>query len=253
MSVFKQHSARKIDTKDNIGLNYPSVDCRFCFAIFLASLCALSLAACGNQAPSLEEVEEAIVEGNVTLEDALSKGWVTQEWADEYIEKNAVPAVSKLEAHAIDDFTTQTLDGDTFTKDDISGVTFLGFIDPTTEEGKSFYQELIAGYDGVKEAGADILVIVKGEDGRDLFEDAPFQVILYNEEMSSAMKDQADMVANLPATGAWYGNGSILSSWSLMVSKDELADSALKYMGNSDEANETSTVAPTTSEQEQGE
>ena len=67
------------------------------------------------------------------------------------------------------------------------------------------------------------------------------------------MKDQADMVANLPATGAWYGNGSILSSWSLMVSKDELADSALKYMGNSDEANETSTVAPTTSEQEQGE
>ena len=135
------------------------------------------------------------------------------------LKKNAVPAVSKLEAHAIDDFTTQTLDGDTFTKDDISGVTFLGFIDPTTEEGKSFYQELIAGYDGVKEAGADILVIVKGEDGRDLFADAPFQVILYNEEMSSAMKDQADMVANLPATGAWYGNGSILSSWSLMVFK----------------------------------
>lgn len=219
-------------------------------AIFLASLCTVSLAACGNQGPSLEEVEEAIVEGNVTLEDALSKGWVTQEWVDEYIEKNAVPAVSKLEAHAINDFTTQTLDGNTFTKDDISGITFLSFIDPATEEGKNFYQELEASYDGVKEAGADILVIVKGEDGGDLFADAPFQVILYNEEMSSAMKDQADMVANLPATGAWYGNGSILSSWSLMVSKDELVDSALKYMKNSDEANEMSAAVPIISEQE---
>ena len=219
-------------------------------AIFLASLCTVSLAACGNQGPSLEEVEEAIVEGNVTLEDALSKGWVTQEWVDEYIEKNAVPAVSKLEAHAINDFTTQTLDGNTFTKGDISGITFLSFIDPATEEGKNFYQELEASYDGVKEAGADILVIVKGEDGGDLFADAPFQVILYNEEMSSAMKDQADMVANLPATGAWYGNGSILSSWSLMVSKDELVDSALKYMKNSDEANEMSAAVPIISEQE---
>lgn len=219
-------------------------------AIFLASLCTVSLAACGNQGPSLEEVEEAIVEGNVTLEDALSKGWVTQEWVDKYIEKNAVPAVSKLEAHAINDFTTQTLDGNTFTKDDISGITFLSFIDPATEEGKNFYQELEASYDGVKEAGADILVIVKGEDGGDLFADAPFQVILYNEEMSSAMKDQADMVANLPATGAWYGNGSILSSWSLMVSKDELVDSALKYMKNSDEANEMSAAVPIISEQE---
>lgn len=219
-------------------------------AIFLASLCTVSLAACGNQGPSLEEFEEAIVEGNVTLEDALSKGWVTQEWVDEYIEKNAVPAVSKLEAHAINDFTTQTLDGNTFTKDDISGITFLSFIDPATEEGKNFYQELEASYDGVKEAGADILVIVKGEDGGDLFADAPFQVILYNEEMSSAMKDQADMVANLPATGAWYGNGSILSSWSLMVSKDELVDSALKYMKNSDEANEMSAAVPIISEQE---
>ena len=57
-------------------------------AFFLAAVCALSLAACGSQKPSLDEVEKAISEGNVTVEDALEKGWVTQEWADEYRAQN---------------------------------------------------------------------------------------------------------------------------------------------------------------------
>ena len=48
-------------------------------AIFLSAVCTLSLTACGSQKPSLDEVEKAISEGNVTVEDALEKGWVTQE------------------------------------------------------------------------------------------------------------------------------------------------------------------------------
>jgi len=60
--------------------------------MFLTAACALSLAACGTQKPSLDEVKQAIAEGTVTLEDAVGKGWVTQEWADEYLEENSVPA-----------------------------------------------------------------------------------------------------------------------------------------------------------------
>ena len=53
------------------------------FAIIIAAAaCALALAACAPQTPTLDEVEKAIAEGNVTLEDALDKGWVTQEWVD---------------------------------------------------------------------------------------------------------------------------------------------------------------------------
>ena len=50
----------------------------------IAALCMVSLTACGSKKPSLEEVEKSIAEGNVTVEDALEKGWVTQEWVDDY-------------------------------------------------------------------------------------------------------------------------------------------------------------------------
>ena len=45
------------------------------------ALC-LTLSACGSKAPSPEEVEAAIRDGSVTVEDALDKGWITQEWAE---------------------------------------------------------------------------------------------------------------------------------------------------------------------------
>lgn len=86
-------------------------------AMFLMAACALSLAACGTQKPSLDEVKQAIAEGTVTLEDAVGKGWVTQEWADEYLEENSVPAADKGEAGAIGAFSTTTLSGDEFTRE----------------------------------------------------------------------------------------------------------------------------------------
>lgn len=86
-------------------------------AILLAMACAFSLAACGNQTPSLDEVEQAIERGSLTLEDAVDQGWVTQEWADAYVEQRSVPASSKTEAGAIGTFTTTTLSGEEFTRE----------------------------------------------------------------------------------------------------------------------------------------
>ena len=47
-------------------------------ALGLAALLTLSLAACGEKAPSLEEVEQAIEAGTLTVEDAQDKGWWTR-------------------------------------------------------------------------------------------------------------------------------------------------------------------------------
>ena len=66
-------------------------------ALGLAALLTLSLAACGEKAPSLEEVEQAIEAGTLTVEDAQDKGWVDQAWVDDYWEARTVPAVDKIE------------------------------------------------------------------------------------------------------------------------------------------------------------
>ena len=60
-------------------------------ALGLTTVMALSLAACGEKAPSREEVEQAIEAGTLTIEDALEKGWIDQTWVDDYTEKNSVP------------------------------------------------------------------------------------------------------------------------------------------------------------------
>ena len=97
-------------------------------AILVALLCAASLAAtltaCTNK-PTQEEVEQAIADGSVTVEDAVEKGWVTQEWAEEYQESLSVPAIDKVAYHAIGEFMTQTMSGEEFTRDDVADVTFL--------------------------------------------------------------------------------------------------------------------------------
>ena len=111
-------------------------------AIGLAVVMTISLTACGEKDPSLEEVEQAIEAGTLTVEDALDKGWVDQAWVDGYIEANSVPAGDKMEANKVEDFTTSTLDGMEFTKADLGGVVFFAFADPASEGVQEFYNDL---------------------------------------------------------------------------------------------------------------
>ena len=197
--------------------------------ILLAAVCALSLAACGNQKPSLDEVEKAISEGSVTVEDALEKGWITQEWADAYIEQQSVPAVSKTEAGAIGEFTAATLSGEEFTWEQMAGVTLFVFLDPADPDAKDFYQALADSYDAVKENGAEILVCTKSEDGNELFKDAPFPVILYSDSLKTATESHREMIEGMPNTASWCVNGSFYSAWFSSVEAKDLADSAASF------------------------
>lgn len=208
--------------------------------IFVAAVCALSLAACGSQKPTQDEVEQALEEGTITLEDAVDKGWVTQEWADDYIEERSVPAADKIQAGAIGDFSTTTLSGETFTREQLGDVTLLAFLDPADPDAAAFYQALADGYEGVKESGAEILVCTKSEEGNELFAEAPFPVILYNDSLQAAVASHKEMIEGMPNSASWCVNGSFYSAWFSSVESAELADTAASFVSMQKEMTEES-------------
>lgn len=190
---------------------------------------SLTLAACGSKAPSLEEVEAAIRDGSVTVQDALDKGWVTQEWADSYWAENSVPAADKVAYNKVGEFETQTVEGDTFVNQDIPGTTFLVFLDPEDAGAADFYAELVNAVEEVRSAGADIVVCSKGDMKADLFQDAPFAVVEYNDSMKTALVQNDEMASGVPCVGVWYVNGSLISAWISQVDAEELVDSAASF------------------------
>ena len=194
------------------------------------ALC-LTLSACGSQAPSQEEVEAAIEDGSITVEDALNKGWVTQEWVDSYMEENTVPAADKMAVNKVGEFETKTVTGDTFTNQDIPAVAFMVFLDPEDAGAQAYYDELVKAVEDVRAAGADIVVCSKGGMDAELYQDAPFSVVEYNDSMKAALAQNDGMASGIPCVGVWYVDGSLISAWSSEVDAASLADSAASFAG----------------------
>lgn len=189
----------------------------------------LTLTACGSKAPSLEEVETAIHDGSVTVQDALDKGWITQEWADNYLEENSVPAADKVTYNKVGEFETLTMEGDTFVNQDLPDTTFLVFLDPEDAEAADFYAELVNAVEGIRSAGGDIVVCSKGDMKAELFQDAPFAVVEYNDSMKTALAQNDEMASGAPCVGVWYVNGSLISAWTSQIDAEELVDSAASF------------------------
>ena len=201
-------------------------------ALGLAAAMGVSLSACGGSQPGLEEVEQAIEAGTLTIENALDKGWIDQAWVDAYQEENSVPAASKMETNMVGDFTTTTLSGEDFTREQLGDVVFFAFLNPNAEGTQTFYDALAEGYDGVAENGADIVVCTKSESGNELFAEAPFPVILYNDSLKAAIGGNSGMVEDeeTPNTASWYVNGSFLSAWYSSADAEELPASAAAFV-----------------------
>lgn len=201
-------------------------------AFGLSLALALTLTACGEKQPSQDEVEQAIEAGTLTVEDALSRGWVDQAWVDAYEEANSVPAGSKMEANVLGEFTTNTLSGETFTKADLGSVVFFAFVNPSDPDAETFYQALKDAHEGVTENGAAIVLCTKSESGNELFTDAPFPAILYNDSLKTAMGSNSSMVEDeeVPNTGSWYANGSFLSAWIHATDGTELVESSASFV-----------------------
>ena len=201
-------------------------------ALGMGAAIALSLTACGEKQPSQEEVEQAIEAGTLTIEDALDKGWVDQAWVNAFQEKNSVPAASKMETNMVGDFTTVTLSGEEFTREQLGDVVFFAFLDPSAEETQAFYDALTTSYDSVVENGADIVVCTKSESGSELFAGAPFPVILYNDSLKAAIGSNSSMAEDeeMPNAASWYVNGSFLSAWYSTVDGEDLPESAAAFV-----------------------
>lgn len=197
------------------------------------------LTACGSKAPSQEEVEAAIRDGSVTVEDAVEKGWVTQEWADDYLQENTVEAADKVTYNAVGDFTTETLDGETFTRENLPDTAFVAFLDPADDGTAAFYEALTAAADDVRAAGADILVCNKGDMDDALFQDAPVTVVSYNDSMREALAQNDEMASGLACTGVWCVNGSLISAWLSQVEAQDLIDSAASFVEMTQETGDT--------------
>ena len=193
----------------------------------LAAAMALSLAACGEKRPSQEDVEQSIEAGTLTIEDALDQAWV-----DAYYEENSVPAASKTESNMVGDFATTTLSGEAFTREQLGDVVFFAFLDPEAEGTQVFYNALAEGYGGVAENGAEILACTKSGTGSEMFADAPFPVILYNDSLAAAVGSNRSMVEDgeMPNVASWYVNGTFLSAWYSAVDAEELPASAAAFV-----------------------
>lgn len=205
-------------------------------AIALA-LC-LTLSACGSKSPSLEEVEAAIQDGSVTIQDALDKGWISQEWADNYLEENSVPAADKIAINKVGEFETEAVTGDSFTNQDLPNTAFMVFMDPEDADAAAYYDELVRAVDGVRSAGADIVVCSKGSLDTQMFQDAPFPVVSYNDSMKAALAQNDEMASDIPCVGVWYVDGSLVSAWSSTVEAKDLADSAASFVSMNEETSD---------------
>lgn len=212
--------------------------------ILIAAACMTSLTACGSGKPDLEEVEKAIAEGNVTIEDAFEKGWVSQEWVDAYYDENAVDAANKSEVYSLGEFSAQTISGETYTSDDLAGVTYFAFFDPSNAE--DYFRKLCDANDAVEKNGGKILAFSMSEIETDVFKDAPFQILFYNDSVGKALPDGTDefikeIVNELYFTGSWFADGYFQTAWNSAVDEEELAQTAKNLtddLAGKDDSNE---------------
>ena len=216
-------------------------------ALGLTAVLALSLSACGKKEPGTAEIEQAIGAGTLTIEDALNKGWVDEAWVETYLETHSVPASDKIEAYRVGDFTTTTITGEEFTQAQVQDVTLFAFVDPETEGALSFFEEMCAAAPAVEEAGAGLLLCVKGTTPTDLFSGAPFPVILLNDSLQNAMGFNSETVEDpdLLNTASWYVSGTFLSSWYASLTREGLAEDARTFVTVAAQMRETSETGGT--------
>lgn len=220
--------------------------------LLLICAMALSLGACGNKAPTLEDVEEAISTGVVTVEDALEKGWVDEQWVKDYNAKkaeDAVPASNKLQSNMLGEFSTQTMEGNSFTNKDLSTVTFIAFLNPRDDMAKEQYAIIESKYEDILAADGEVLIVNTSGEKSDFFANAKFSVVYYNDSVKTALGNLVDMVKVDGFSGSWNVNGSFLSAWSMKLDAEGIMvtlDSMWEMLEGSDNNSDNSTTAAIT-------
>jgi len=223
---------------------------KFMIMILMGAL-VLSLAACGDSKPSVEEVKAAIENGTVTVEDAMEKGWLTSDDIASIDMGESIPAENKLTANMLGDFQTSTLDGKIFTNKDLSNFTYLAFINPNSENAKECINVLTEKYDEIKNANAEVIIFLIDFDNTENAEntettettetnedsqisqenvdleslqalkDLDISVLQYNDSVKNALGANADMVKSDGFTGTWNVGGAFPLAWSMKIDMED--------------------------------
>lgn len=192
---------------------------------------ALSVAACGSGKPSDKDILAALDEGTITIDSAMEKGWIDQAWIDKNLE--VVPAADKTSANAMGAFTAEDLNGNKYVSDQEGKSTLFAFFDPASATGMEQMNALERKYAEIKETGADVLGIMMGEKTEDM--QFSFPVVIFNDEMKTAMGTAAEMVEGVEFTGVWNVNGAFLSSWASVIDEEEIIETAKSFVQMRDE------------------
>ena len=127
---------------------------------------------------------------------------------------------------------------------------FFAFSTSASEGVQELYNALVQAYEGVTANGAGLVLCTKSEEGNELFADAPFPVILYNDSLKAAVGKNSVMIEDEETanTASWYVNGSFFSAWSLEVEAEDLVESAASFVEMSEDkglsGSETSATTP---------
>lgn len=215
--------------------------------LLLIAAMSFTMSGCQEQKPSLDEVSEAIENGTLTIDDALSKGWIDQAWVDQRYEENSVPASNKLTSNLIGDFEIETLSGEALKKADLNSLTYFAFLDPSSDNADTIKDILVNAYPDVKENGGDILLILM-KDETEGYEDLPFKTALYADGLKIALGSISDMVDTTDESGFignWNGNGAFILAWQVSIDEENLISglkTCLEMMKDNDTGNEMKTM-----------
>lgn len=180
-------------------------------AILLLGLLTLSLAGCGSK-PSEKEIKKALENGIITVEDAMSKGWIDQEW----IEDNFEPIEAKTKIHLFDPFETTYLDGTEAPQNIIQGRMCLVFFNTQGEKTMKELEIFNDAYEQMQEKGVPVLGIITDEDlesAKVKLKDIEFPIIVYNDSMKKSL-EQYDEIINSDITSVFTKDGGIYTAWS---------------------------------------
>lgn len=182
---------------------------------------------CGNNTLSDNEIEKAISEGVLSVEDAYERDLIDDEQFEMYSnerEATSIPAVNKKLSNKIGAFESTTMKGEPFTNDNLNEVTYFAFINPNAETGQKAYEVIENNYDSIIENGGDVLIVSIGIDELGLMNDSEITIIEYNESIIEALGDLTEMINLDGFSGAWNGSGAFLSAWHLKINEESLLE-----------------------------
>lgn len=215
--------------------------------MLLIAAMSFTMVGCKEQKPSLDEVSEAIDNGTLTIEDALSKGWVDQAWVDQRNEDMSVPAANKMTSNLLGDFETKTVNGEVLKKSELNALTYFAFLNPFADNADEVKEILVNAYPDIVERGGDILLILM-KDETEGYKDMPFKTVLYDEALKTALgalADMSDTANEVGFTGSWNGNSAFITAWQASIDKEDLLsglDACLEMMDKNDDNNAIKTM-----------